>query len=338
MPDLRRFIKNWDYYYFGDDAPVHLSGVSLDKHSISLGSVWDTAELTATIIPPDAVETPSFNWSSSNTSIATVDQNGVVTCVTPWECNITVITNPWNYSDTCAVVNSWQPNANTLLYLPFTDDILDHSWKNHTITAQSWTNYTFTTFSTGAKCIHLNPNWWGTYFKVTPISNDVIWNWNTSATWAYKIADEQQNTWTDTWARWWCFAYNTSCHMCEVWWTTASGYNSWLFKIPWWYELSWPSWTTTTYDSSDVRASSTTPHSVVFTFDANTKTLKRYLDGTLFYETVFTWSLSNVPNQLCIWKWLYSSDKNRTLRWKTAHIVYELWVWDTGRIGQYVDL
>lgn len=232
----------------------------------------------------------------------------------------------------------WGVNENTLLYLPFTDNINDYSWKNHTITAQSGTNYTFTTMSNWGKCIHINPNGWGTYFKVTPINNDVLWNLNTSATWAYKISEEQQNTGSDTWARWWCFAYYTNVHMCEIGWVTASWYNGWLFQIPWWYELTWLSWTTTTHDSTDVRATESTPHSIVFTFDSSTKTLKRYLDWVLFYTTVFTGSLTNNPNQLCIWKWLYWSDNNRTLRWKTAHVVYELWVWDDNRIQKYVNL
>lgn len=64
-------MNNWDYYYFGD-APQHLSWVTLDKSSITLTTPWQTEYLNATIIPEDPVEDVTLNWSSSDTSIATV--------------------------------------------------------------------------------------------------------------------------------------------------------------------------------------------------------------------------------------------------------------------------
>lgn len=64
-------MNNWDYYYFGD-APQHLSWVTLDKSSITLTTPWQTEYLSATIIPEDPVEDVTLNWSSSDTSIATV--------------------------------------------------------------------------------------------------------------------------------------------------------------------------------------------------------------------------------------------------------------------------
>lgn len=105
MSDIRWLVNNWDYFYFVD-APVHLSGVSLDKSSINLTEVWQTKQLTATTTPADAIEDPSVVWSSSDTSIATVDQDWVVTCVTPWECTITVTTVYWWFTATCGVVNA----------------------------------------------------------------------------------------------------------------------------------------------------------------------------------------------------------------------------------------
>ena len=100
LPQIKRFINNWNYYYFGD-APIHISWLALDKSSIALTTVWQTEQLTATITPEWAVETKVL-WSSSDTSIATVDNTWLVTCITPWECTITATCG--GYSATCSVI------------------------------------------------------------------------------------------------------------------------------------------------------------------------------------------------------------------------------------------
>ena len=71
MPDIRWFINNGDYFYFGR-WPKHISWVELDNDSIALTEVWQVEYLNVTLIPEDPVESVSFNWSSSDTSIATV--------------------------------------------------------------------------------------------------------------------------------------------------------------------------------------------------------------------------------------------------------------------------
>lgn len=117
MPDLRWFILNWDYYYFGDKPP-HISWVELDQTSINLNTPWQTVQLTATVMPPDTIDSYTLNWSSSNTSVATVSQTWLVTCVTPWDATITVTTTPWNFTATCTVI--W--------YYTDTWDFSDWTW------------------------------------------------------------------------------------------------------------------------------------------------------------------------------------------------------------------
>ena len=84
------------------------TSISLDKSSISLTTVWQTEQLTATVLPADARQT--VTWTSSNTSIATVDSTWLVTCVTPWTCTITVTTINW-LTATCAVQEARLPSA-----------------------------------------------------------------------------------------------------------------------------------------------------------------------------------------------------------------------------------
>ncbi len=56
---------------------VHVTGIELDKSSVALAK--DTSvKLIASITPPDASDL-SVYWSSSESTIATVDSNGIVT-------------------------------------------------------------------------------------------------------------------------------------------------------------------------------------------------------------------------------------------------------------------
>ena len=76
--------------------------ITLDKNSISLTTVGQTEQLTATIEPE--VSDKTITWNSDDTTIATVSTTGLVTCVTPWECTITATTVN-GLTATCSVVD-----------------------------------------------------------------------------------------------------------------------------------------------------------------------------------------------------------------------------------------
>ena len=67
--------------------PVQVTSIKLNKSKKSL-NIGDTFTLTATIKPNDATN-KSVTWSSSDTSVATVDENGVVTAVSEGTATIT---------------------------------------------------------------------------------------------------------------------------------------------------------------------------------------------------------------------------------------------------------
>ena len=67
--------------------PVAVTSVKLSKSKKSL-NIGDTFTLTATVKPNDATD-KSVTWSSSDTSVATVDENGVVTAVAEGTATIT---------------------------------------------------------------------------------------------------------------------------------------------------------------------------------------------------------------------------------------------------------
>lgn len=86
--------------YSANVAPVHATGVTLDKTSASVKQ-GKTITLTATVAPADAVN-KNVTWSSNNTSVATVS-NGVVTGVTTGNAQITATTVDGSHTASCTV-------------------------------------------------------------------------------------------------------------------------------------------------------------------------------------------------------------------------------------------
>ncbi len=88
-----------------DDIAV--TGVSFDKKTLNLATGSSTT-LKATISPSDATN-KGLIWSSSDSSIATVDQNGKVTGKKEGTVTITVTTKDGNYKATITVVVKDEP-------------------------------------------------------------------------------------------------------------------------------------------------------------------------------------------------------------------------------------
>lgn len=91
---------------FGGTLPVSIPGipvtaVSLDKTTLSFDAIGKSEKLTATVEPDDATN-KNVTWSSSNPSVATVD-NGVVTAVGEGTAVITVTTEDGGKTATCTV-------------------------------------------------------------------------------------------------------------------------------------------------------------------------------------------------------------------------------------------
>lgn len=80
-------------------ATVPVESVSLDKTSLEL-TEGETTRLTATVEPDNATN-KNVTWSSSNSAVATVDQNGNVEAVGAGIANITVTTVDQSKTATC---------------------------------------------------------------------------------------------------------------------------------------------------------------------------------------------------------------------------------------------
>ena len=79
-------INGSSFTYYTNSSYV-VSGITLSQSSLTLLQ-QATAQLTATITPPNALNA-NVVWSSSDTNVATVDANGLVTAVAGGTCTIT---------------------------------------------------------------------------------------------------------------------------------------------------------------------------------------------------------------------------------------------------------
>ena len=84
--------------------PVDVTGVTLNptSYTFAASAIGTTKQLTATVAPADAT-TKDVRWSSSNTEVATVDGNGLVTAVAPGKAVITVRTVDQGKTATCQI-------------------------------------------------------------------------------------------------------------------------------------------------------------------------------------------------------------------------------------------
>ena len=81
--------------------PYAVTGVTLDRTTLSL-EMGETATLVATVLPEEARD-KTVTWSSGNTAVATVDQQGKITTVSPGTAQITVTTKDGSFSASCAL-------------------------------------------------------------------------------------------------------------------------------------------------------------------------------------------------------------------------------------------
>lgn len=96
-------IGNYNQYL--TDANIHtiiyLEGITLSESNIAM-LPNSTHELSVTFTPDDATD-KNVKWTSSNESIATVDENGIVTAVNEGTAKITCTSEYGNFTGECTV-------------------------------------------------------------------------------------------------------------------------------------------------------------------------------------------------------------------------------------------
>ena len=140
--------KSLDYFYImskgqkPDDVEsfkIPVNGVTIDKTDISLIE-GETVTLACTVTPSNATD-KSVTWQSSDTNVATVDNNGLVTAVKKGNSVITVKTKDGEYVAECKVtVNTQTPTDNITLNSASSNSI-SYEEKDYTISFTSANNW-----------------------------------------------------------------------------------------------------------------------------------------------------------------------------------------------------
>lgn len=254
---------------------IPVTWVSLNKNSLEFSEAWETSQLTATINPSNA-SNKNIIWSSSDSSIATVDSSWLVTSVEEGNCTITATTEDWWYTASCSVTNSYKkPVSVTFSYtwadqsytIPYTQCYKLEAWWAGSYDAAWWyaswvtclTKWTVLRIMVWARW---NNSWNRYWFGWSSnYSNCYDWAWlswiftgNTAITasdssralviwWWAGSCSGRWNWWAwwwECWNSWW-----TSWYWTQWWWWTQSGrqswWNQWAAQFCWW-NGSWSYW------------------------------------------------------------------------------------------------
>jgi len=180
------YIDEHGENYYDDlyDALYAVTAISLNVNSLSFSTLNSTQRLTATTVPEGATVT----WSSSDTSIATVDENGLVTVLAYGNAVITATAG--KMTATCSVlVASATVTSLSVVYTQsknvFDTDSLDSlksdivltaNWSNGTSTTVADEDYTLSgTLEEGTSTITASYGGKSTTFDVTVIAFAYVW-------------------------------------------------------------------------------------------------------------------------------------------------------------------
>ena len=99
-----------------EPLPAAVTGVSVEPSEVA-ATPGETVQLNAVVTPANAAD-KSVTWTSSKTTVATVDENGLVTAKIPGEAVITATTTDGSFTATCTV---------TVNPIPVTGVVLDQT-------------------------------------------------------------------------------------------------------------------------------------------------------------------------------------------------------------------
>lgn len=140
------------------DKSVAVTEVRLDKTATTLVE-GDTEELMATVMPENATD-KGIEWKSSDESVATVSQNGLVTALKEGSSAITVITNDGGFRASCEVTVKKKVIAVTGVKLSAAS-----------MTLREWDKGTLTATVEPANATNKNVEWWTSDLDVVSVTS-----------------------------------------------------------------------------------------------------------------------------------------------------------------------
>ena len=148
------------------NTTVEVTGVTLDKSKLEM-LVGDNATLTATVLPSDATN-KAVTFSSSNTSVATVDLKGKVTAIGEGSAMITVITTDGNKKATCAVTVTKKEETGTEV------PVSGISLSDYYVETSVGTTHGVTATVTPSNATNKDINWTSTNTSIATVSSSGV--------------------------------------------------------------------------------------------------------------------------------------------------------------------
>lgn len=95
---------NYSYPYIIEvSGTSYVKGITLDSHDLALGAGGASTKLSA-VVTPDGASNKNLIWTSSDTSVVTVDSDGTVKPLKVGNAVITATTEDGSYTDKCNVI------------------------------------------------------------------------------------------------------------------------------------------------------------------------------------------------------------------------------------------
>jgi hypothetical protein len=112
-------FDNFSVESLAEDLSGRVSGVRVSSRELFLLTGTDTL-ISATITPEDATD-KSVVWSSSDATVATVNQSGLITAVSDGTAFVFVTTNDGGFFDSCKVIVTTPSDKDLIYYWHFND-------------------------------------------------------------------------------------------------------------------------------------------------------------------------------------------------------------------------
>lgn len=288
---------------------IPVTWVSLDVNELKLAP-WKTYQLTATITPNDATN-KKVTWRSTNTSVAVVDNNGLVTCIDKGDAEIIVTTADWWYTDSCGIVWWRAPGENTIVYLPLEWD-LSRYWRYSTWAVNIWSDTPYEDIFWNIQWIRFKWNN-NSYIQITDVpamDTDFTLNF-----WALLYS----NTWWMFVERW--TSNNTNCRLHYVIRNTT--------KVDLWFY------------ANDCPGTTNTVNWVWYNFTATynhtTREQKVYINWALDGSRIWSWDPAFWSWALNLW-WAHSFTTWDNANCTMSRFIWEDKIWSETDINDYIDL
>lgn len=199
-------------------AIIPVEWVTLNKSSARINA-WETLQLVATITPATAT-IQDVIWTSSDDTIATVDNTWLVTYVADWNVTITCATVQWWFTASCGIeCYSFQP----------VDKCFWYTWTQQSILLQPHTYCLEVRWASWFCCSAYSSGRWGWYSSwCITLTNDTclyiyVW-WHPSG--------------KDWWWNWWGSGYNSYW----TWWWWGTDIRMWWTSLYHRFIVAWWSW------------------------------------------------------------------------------------------------